>query len=284
MDRERLTITLKKSLLNKVDGIIDGVRIRNRSHAIEYLITKSISPTISQAIILAGGKGLNMRPFTYEMPKGLFPVGGRPILEHIVELLSRYQIRDLIFSIGHLGEKIKEHFGDGKKFGVKITYISESREMGTGGAIARTRALITSDTFLVIHGDTLIDIDISDMVTFHREQETPVTIALTSVVDPSAFGEVVMRGSHILRFIEKPKKGKQRSQLINSGLYIMEKSIFNYLPSKEPSHLEDLFPQLATKGQLCGYLFEGRWVDIGTPVSYERAIKLWSEAEVKTSE
>ena len=284
MDRERLTITLKKSLLDKVDGIIDGVRIRNRSHAIEYLITKSISPTISQAIILAGGKGLNMRPFTYEMPKGLFPVGGRPILEHIVELLSRYQIRELIFSIGHLGEKIKEHFGDGKKFGVKITYISESKEMGTGGAIARARPFIKSDTFLVIHGDTLIDIDISDMVTFHREQETPVTIALTSVVDPSAFGEVVMRGSHILRFIEKPKKGKQRSQLINSGLYIMEKSIFNQLPSKEPSHLEDLFPKLAAQGQLCGYLFEGRWVDIGTPVSYERAIKLWSEVGVRKSE
>lgn len=284
MDRERLTITLKKSLLTKVDGFIDGVRIRNRSHAIEYLITKSISPTVSQAVVLAGGKGLNMRPFTYEMPKGLFPVGGRPILEHIVELLSRYQVRDLIFSIGHLGEKIKEHFGDGKKFGVKITYVSEPSEMGTGGALTLTRKLITSDTFLVIHGDTLIDIDISDMVAFHREQESLVTIALTSVVDPSAFGEVVMRGSQILRFIEKPKKGKQRSQLINSGLYIVSKDIFDHIPSKGPSHLEELFARLAASRHLCGYLFEGRWADIGTPVSYERAIKLWSETEIRKSE
>src|SRR3990167_4798522 len=123
MDRDRLTITLKKSVLAKVDDLIDGTRIRNRSHAIEYLITQSLSPKISQAVILAGGKGINMRPFTFEMPKGLFPVGGKPILEHIIDLLRRFDINDIIFSIGHLGEKIQEHFGDGKKFSVNITYV-----------------------------------------------------------------------------------------------------------------------------------------------------------------
>jgi len=283
MDRERLTITLKKSLLSKVDRLIDGVHIRNRSHAIEHLITKSISPTLAQAVILCGGKGLNMRPFTFEMPKGLFPVGGRPILEHIVELLVHYQIRDLIFSIGHLGEKIKDHFGDGKKFGVKITYVAESQEMGTGGALSLAKKYITTDTFLVIHGDTLVDIDISEMVSFHHDQEMLATIALTSVVDPSSYGEVVMQGSRILRFIEKPKKGKQRSQLINCGLYILEKGIFDYIPTKDASHLEELFPKLASQRILAGFLFEGRWVDIGTPASYEQAIKLWSESESRKS-
>ena len=179
MDRERLTITLKKSILAKVDGFIDGTKIRNRSHAIEYLITQSLAPKVNQAVILAGGKGLNMRPFTFEMPKGLFPVGGKPILEHIVEMLRRFEIYDIIFSIGHLGEKIREHFGDGKKFGVKITYVAEEKEAGTAGALVLAKKHLKSETFLVVHGDILIDINLYDLIAFHKEQETVGTIALT---------------------------------------------------------------------------------------------------------
>lgn len=277
MDRERLTITLKKSLLAKIDGFIDGVRIRNRSHAIEYLVTQSLTPKISQAVILTGGKGLKMRPFTFEMPKCLFPVGGKPILEHVVELLRRSEIRDIILSIGHLGEKIKEYFGDGKKFGVKITYVFENKEMGTGGALMLSQKYITNQTFIVMHGDILIDINLSDFVNFHKEQETTGTIALTSVVDPSSFGEVVLHGSRITQFIEKPRKGAQTSQLINCGLYLFEKEIFDFIPKKGFSLLEDIFPKLANMKKLSGFIFEGKWVDIGTPVSYERAIKQWGK-------
>src|SRR3989338_1461434 len=172
MDRERLTITLHKSILAKVDKLIDGTKIRNRSHAIESLITQSLTTKVSQAVILVGGKGINMRPFTFEMPKGLFPVGGKPILEHIVEMLRKFEVRDIIFSIGHLGEKIKEHFGSGKKWDVRITYVAEEKEAGTGGALRLAQRHITSDTFLVIHGDILIDINLSDFISFHKEQAT----------------------------------------------------------------------------------------------------------------
>ncbi len=275
MDRERLTITLKKSILEKIDELIDGTRIRNRSHAIENLITQSLTPRITQAVILAGGKGINMRPFTFEMPKGLLPVGGKPILEHIVEKLIHFGIREVIFSIGHLGEKIKAHFGDGKKLGIKIVYVSEKKETGTGGALRMVKKFITNNTFLVIHGDILIDIDLADLVSFHKEQETIATIALTSVVDPSSFGEVILHGAKITQFKEKPQKGKQTSQLVSCGLYVFEKNIFDYLPEKEISHLEDIFPKLAKSRQLSGFLFGGSWVDIGTPASYERAIKKW---------
>src|SRR3989338_4556769 len=116
MDRTRLTITLKKSILVAVDSVIDGTNIRNRSHAIETLISQSLAPQAKTCLILAGGRGINMRPFTFEMPKGLFPVAGKPILEHLIELLSRYNIRNIILSIGHLGEKIEEYFGNGQKF------------------------------------------------------------------------------------------------------------------------------------------------------------------------
>lgn len=279
MDRERLTITLRQSLLAKVDQFIDGTRIRNRSHAIEYLITQSLTPKVSQAVILAGGKGLNMRPFTFEMPKGLFPVGGKPILEHIVEMLAKNDIRDIIFSVGHLGDKIQEYFGDGKKFGVRISYIREEKEAGTAGALILAKKHIRTDTFLVVHGDTLIDLNLSDLISFHKDQETVATIALTSVVDPSNFGEVALHGTRITRFKEKPKKGKQNSQLINGGLYIFNNKIFDYISGTLPSQLEDIFPVLASEKQLSGFLFEGRWADIGTPASYEKAINEWGKKE-----
>lgn len=275
MDRERLTITLQKSLLGKIDALIDGTKIRNRSHAIEYLITQSLTPKVKQAVILAGGRGLHMRPFTFEMPKGLLPVAGKPILEHIVEMLRENNVRDIIFSIGHLGEKIQEHFGDGKKWGVKITYVAEEKERGTGGALVLTKKYITSDTFLVIHGDILIDIDLSDLIAFHKKQESIATLAVTSVVDPSSFGEVILHGAKIMQFIEKPQKGKQTSQLVNCGLYILEKEIFNFLPKEDVSHLEEVFPKLAREKNLSGFLFEGKWVDVGTPSSYEQAITTW---------
>lgn len=277
MDRQRLTITLSEDTLSKIDGFIDGTKIRNRSHAIEYLINQTLTPKVSQAVILAGGRGLHMRPFTFEMPKGLLPVGGHPILEHVVELLSKYEIRDILFSIGHLGDKIKDHFGDGKKFGVKISYLQEEMPLGTGGALALSQKKITGDTFLVLHGDILIDINLSDLISFHKEQGTVGTIALTSVADPSAFGEVALNGSKITKFVEKPKKGDEVSQLINCGVYVFEKDIFDYIPRMGSSLLEDIFPKLAGEKQLSGFIFSGKWVDVGTPVSYEKAIKEWGE-------
>lgn len=277
MDRERLTITLRKSILAKVDALVDGMKIRNRSHAIESLITQSLTPKVNQAVILAGGRGVHMRPFTFEMPKGLFPVGGKPILEHIVEMLSKSDVRDIIISLGHLGDKIKDHFGDGKKFGVRISYVFEEKEAGTAGALILAKKHITGDAFLVFHGDILIDINLNDLVIFHKEQGTTATIGVTSVADPSSFGEVKLHGTKITQFIEKPKKGKQTSQLISCGLYIFEKEIFNYLPQQGFSLLEDIFPKLARVHQLSGFLFEGRWVDIGTPQSYEKAILEWGK-------
>jgi NDP-sugar pyrophosphorylase family protein len=277
MDRKRLTITLKKSLLPQIDDLIDGTRIRNRSHAIEYLISQSITPRVTQAVILAGGKGLRMRPFTFEMPKGLFPVGGKPILEHIVSQLAASEIRNIIISLGHLGEKIREHFGDGKKYGVSINYVYEEKERGTGGALILAKKYIKSGIFLVIHGDILIDINFSDLIAFHNEQETVATLALSSVVDPSKFGEVLLHGNRITQFIEKPQKGKQTSQLVSCGLYVFKKNIFSYIPENVVAHLEEVFPHLAAIKQLSGFLFEGRWIDIGTPDSYARAIKIWAE-------
>jgi len=123
--RNRITITLKKKILKHVDEYIDGERIRNRSHAIEYILNKFFAPRITRAIILAGGQGVKMRPLTYEMPKGLIPIHERPVLEYIIDTLRYHNIRDIVISVGHHGDKIQKYFGNGSKFGVNISYIKQ---------------------------------------------------------------------------------------------------------------------------------------------------------------
>ncbi len=112
MDRERLTITLRGDVLQRLDEVIDGVKIRNRSHAIEYLLSQVLNPKVTQAVVLAGGQGVKMRPLTYEVPKALIPVGGKPVIEYTLEMLQEAGIREVILAIGHLGDKIKEEVGN----------------------------------------------------------------------------------------------------------------------------------------------------------------------------
>jgi len=278
MDRSRLTITLKKDVIRQVDRAIDGVRIRNRSHAIEYLLSKAIGPNVKEAFILAGGRGIKMRPFTYEIPKPMIPVKNRPILEHIINQLREYNVRDIIISIDYLGEKIKEYFGDGNKFGVHITYIEAKEPTGTAAPLLKARDYLTKQPFLLIHGDVLAKIDLNDLINYHESHKGLATMALTSVEDPSAYGAVKLRGNKIVDFQEKIGKGPEVSRLINAGIYVMDPKIFDYIPHRKISFLEkDVLPQIVKKGQLYGYMFEGQWFDISTPKIYERALKIWGK-------
>lgn len=274
MDRERLTITLQADILKKLDQTIDGVNIRNRSHAIETILTRALTPRVSQAVILAGGQGVKLRPLTYEVPKPLIPVAGKPILEYLIELLREAEVRKIILALGHLGNKIKDYFGDGSKFGVKIAYTEEAQPLGTAGAIRNAQTFLQKRPFLVLHGDILVDIDLSQLIAFHQEQKVLATIALTTAPELSEYGMVGLRGSRIVNFTEKPKKKEHMSQLINAGIYVFEPEIFQALP-RHSLLLEDIFPQLAKEGRLAGFAFEGRWFDVTTPKHYEEAIKSW---------
>lgn len=279
MDRQRLTITIKKNLISKIDMTIDGTRIRNRSHAIEYLLSQALKPPVSQAVILAGGEGVKLRPLTFEIPKSLIPVRGKPILEYQIESLRNADIRDIILAIGHLGEKIKDHFGNGGKFGVKISYSEESKSLGTAGALANCFQLLESNPFLVIHGDSLIDIDLTEPIRFHDDLKNVIaTIVLSTVSDPTAYGNVLLKGSKIIDFIEKPAQKETTSHLVSTGVYVLEPDIFDYIPEKMPAMLEDLFPQLAKKGVLGGFTFAGQWFDVSTPKLYEQAIAQWQKS------
>ncbi len=278
MDRKRLTITLKKDLLPLVDEVVDGSRIRNRSHAIEYLLTQALGPQARKALILAAGRGVNMRPFTYEIPKTLIPVHDKPILEYSIELLRNAGFKDIYILVGHLGEKIISHFGDGERFGVKITYIKEKKEQGTAAPLRQAKKYLQHDPFLMLYGDVLINIDLKDLVEFHQTHKGVGSVAVTSSGKPYEFGMVRMHGNKIVKFVEKPDKKKGVSHFINAGLFVFNPGIFKYIPSSGYSMLEkDVFPKLAKEGQLYGYPFEGQWFDVGTPEIYEEALADWKK-------
>ncbi|MBI4032083.1 nucleotidyltransferase family protein [Candidatus Berkelbacteria bacterium] len=276
MERERVTITIRRDLLSRVDHTIDGVRIRNRSHAIESLLTRSLGSELGTAVILAGGEGLQMRPFTYELPKSLIPIKNRPILEHIIAQLREHGIRRIILLIDYLGQKIEAHFGDGSRFGVEITYLRDTKPRGTGGALRAVAPLVGEQPFFVLHGDVLTQINLSEMAKFHESQHRRATMALTSVADPSAYGAVRVSGTSIVDFLEKPQTDPGVSRLINAGIYVLDPAVLSLIPAKGTSYLEqDVFPKLVAQQELTGYVFEGLWFDISTPEVYERALKSW---------
>jgi len=279
MERQRLTITLEKETLEQLDGFIDGSRIRNRSHAIEYLLTKCLMPKIRIAIILAGGQGLKMRPFTFEMPKGMIPVNNRPVLLHTVENLRRHDVRDIIISLGHQGGKIKQYFGDGSKFGVHITYIEQGKnESGTAAPLLQAKKSIGNQPFFLYYGDVLANIDLNDMVDFHVTATGSVaTMALTTVAKSSDWGVVRLQGSRVYSFLEKPDARKDLSRVINAGVYIFEPKIFEYLKLETKRIEKEIIPKLVNEHKLAGYLFAGQWFDVGNPDSYQQATKEWRD-------
>lgn len=275
--REKITITLREDLLKRVDETIDGEHIRNRSHAIEYLLTQCLKPTVHSALILAGGKGVGMKPLTEQLPKSLLPVNGKPILEHQIELLKSYGIQNIFILTGHLGEAIKRRLGDGSNFGVKITYLEQdSDDIGTGHALFLAKPFLSHNPFLMMYGDVLAEINLQDFIEHHTSSSCLATVALTSVKYPSLYGVATMRGEKIVGFAEKPKEKEELSRVISAGVACFEPAIFTYLSRDKDLALEkDVFPTLAKEEKLNGYLFEGKWFDIGTQEIYERAKKEW---------
>ena len=274
--KERVTITVDQSLMSEIDQTVDGLKVKNRSHAIEVLLRKGLGDGFpSAAVILCGGKGTRFRPITYEIPKVMLPIQGKPILEHIIELFKKFGVHQVYLSVGYLKEKIKEHFGDGRRFGLKINYLEENEALGTAGPL-RMLAGKMEKPFFVANGDELKDVDLSDMYKTHLDHQGRITIALTTVEDPSQYGVADLSGFKILRFIEKPAKGTAPSNLISSGLYILDPSIIDMIPANGFAMLEtEVFPKVAIEGKLVGYPFSGQWFDTGNIERYEKALKNW---------
>lgn len=274
MEKARITITIREDLLRRVDDLIDGRKIRNRSHAVETIISQVVSPSLSHAVVLAGGSGVNMRPFTYEMPKAMLPVNGTPIIGHILQQLSAQGVRTVTVVIGDLGEKIKAYVGDGSEFGLSVEYFEQDGIVGTAYPLVYAqRTLKKHGSFLVWYADTLADIDIRDLAEVHLSSGAGITAALTSVAESGSYGVASMRGSAMVAFREKPGKG-EGAHLISAGLFVVDPNVLTGLPKQTKLSIErDLLPMLVQQRKAAGYPFEGQWFDVGTPEIYEAAIQ-----------
>ncbi|SNB47715.1 mannose-1-phosphate guanyltransferase [Geobacter sp. DSM 9736] len=226
-----------------------------------------------KAVIMAGGFGTRIQPLTSNVPKPMIPLMNRPIMLHIVELLKKHQITDLVMLLYHQPHIIKNFFRDGADFGVKITYVTPLEDMGTAGAVKCAEKYL-DERFLIISGDLLTDFNIKKLIDFHEEKKALATITLTSVKDPLQFGVVITdKDKRITQFLEKPGWGEVISDTINTGMYVLEPEIFQYIPQGENFDFsQDLFPNLLEKGEpLFGYPAKGYWRDIGNTDSYREA-------------
>ena len=283
--KERVTLTLNEDLIKQLDKRIDGKEIKNRSQEVEKILEDALGISIpSKALILAGGKGTRLRPLTYKIPKGLIDIQGKTITEWLFDLLKNYGIRDVVLSVGYLADKMKDYFTDGSKFGVNIEYVEEKEPLGTAGPLRLAKDMLT-DSFIVSNGDELKCINIPRMYRLHKRKNALVTIALTSVDDPSQYGVARLDGSRILEFVEKPKKSEAPSNLINSGFYIIEPEVIEMIPKGKFCMLEkEIFPKLAKEGRLRGFPFSGQWMDTGNFERLERARKTWKGIRIEEGE
>ncbi len=271
--KERITITINDDLLRAIDSQVDGTTIKNRSHAIELALSKTIlNKRLTQAVILAGG--------TYEVkqdgktiPTLLAKVNGTTIIEHNIRLLKKHGITDIIISLYHRKDDIKKLLGDGTSYGVRITYLEEDQPLGTAGALLRASEYIRGP-FVVTNGDSLKDIDIREVFDFHKHQGTLATIALSTANDPSKYGVIVLNGTRVHSFIEKPQSNIP-SNLINAGLYIFDPEVFKEFPADFGKLETDVFPKLAQKDSFAGFVSYGKCNFIRSKEELDKAIHDW---------
>ncbi len=223
-----------------------------------------------KAIIMAGGEGSRLRPLTCTKPKPMVRLLGLPTIEYTIALLKRHRITELGITARYLPGEIMDYFGDGSEFGVSISYFVEETPLGTAGSVKNALEFL-DDTFLVISGDAMTDIDLSDALEFHKKNSADATLVLKKVDVPLEYGVVVTEpDGRIKRFIEKPTWGEVISDMVNTGIYILEPEVFDAAPQEGAFDFAcDLFPALLhDKKRLFGYSAEGYWCDIGDTFAY----------------
>ena len=227
-----------------------------------------------RAVLMAGGSGTRLRPLTCDLPKPMVPILNRPIAEHIINLLKRHDITEIIATLHYLPDTMRDYFQDGSDFGVQMTYaVEEDQPLGTAGCVKNIAELL-DDTFLVISGDSITDFDLTAAIKYHKEKKSKATLILTRVPNPIEFGVVITdeEGS-IKRFLEKPSTSEIFSDTVNTGAYILEPEVLEYLPENQESDFsKDLFPLLLEKGEpMYGYVASGYWCDVGHLDAYREA-------------
>jgi mannose-1-phosphate guanylyltransferase len=223
-----------------------------------------------KAVILVGGLGTRLRPLTCNTPKPMIPLVNQPFIEHVLENLRDQGIDEVVLAVQYLAERFRESLGDGSRLGLKVHIVEEPEPRGTAGAVKNVEHMLDGTTF-VFNGDVMTDLDLQAMLAYHRERNSKLTIALTPVEDPTAFGLVeTEENGRIRRFLEKPSRDEVTTNMINAGTYILEPEVFRYVPPAQHYMFErGLFPvMLQTSDPMYGYPSRAYWTDVGKPQAY----------------
>lgn len=223
-----------------------------------------------KAVILVGGLGTRLRPLTCNRPKPMLPIVNEPFIEHMLRSLRDQGIDEAVLAVQYLADRFRDALGDGSRLGLRVRIEEEPEPRGTAGAVKHVAHTLDSTTF-VFNGDVMTDLDLRAMLAFHRAKKSKLTIALTPVEDPTAFGLVETDDNkRVQRFLEKPRPEEITTNLINAGTYIMEPEVMDYVPSEQFYMFEKgLFPDLLQRGEpVYGYPSDAYWTDIGKPQTY----------------
>lgn len=250
-----------------------------------------------KAMILAAGKGTRVRPITHTIPKPMIPILQKPVMEFLLELLRQHGFTEVMVNVSHLAEEIENYFRDGQRFGVEIAYSFEGRiedgeligdALGSAGGLKKIQNFQTffDDTFVVLCGDALIDLDLTEAVRLHREKGAMASLVTKRVPNDqvSSYGVVVTDDDgRVLSFQEKPPVAEAASNMINTGIYIFEPEVLDFVPSNQPFDIgSDLFPKLVAAGAPFYALpMEFEWVDIGKVPDYWQAIRSVLQGHVR---
>ncbi len=277
--KDRVTLTIDRELLKVIDNKVDGSSVKNRSHAIELCIRKALKGLVpGVAVILAGGKGSALGVITKNKPKCLVEVNNKTLLQHNIDLCKRHGVGKAIISVGHMADQVREYLKNNPQEDIEIELVYEENPLGTAGPLKVLKNKLT-ETFVVINGDELKDVNISKMYHSHIDAQAKCTIALTTTINPHLYGVALMDGNHIVRFVEKPKKDDAPSNLVSAGLYIMEPDVIELIPKGYAMVEYEVFPKVAKHDALFGYPFSGMWLPVNSPALLDEAQNVWKGYE-----
>ncbi len=222
-----------------------------------------------KAIVLAGGKGTRLAPYTKILPKPLMPIGDMPILEVLLRQMKCAGIDEVVLTVGHLSGLLKAFFQDGSKLGLKITYSLEDKPLGTSGPLALVKGL--EETFLVSNGDVLTTLDLKELIDFHKKEHATATIAVHCRKVDIDFGVVECDDANrMVGYLEKPSI----EYMVSMGIYIFEPKVLDYIPRGQYLDLPDLVKKMIAAGEkVVSFPYKGYWQDLGRPDDYERATR-----------